>query len=138
MGLLDDLESKGLNSLEGNCSPTAAAVLHMINNQPGGLTGLIQTFHEKGLGAVVSSWISTGQNLPISAEQIQSVLGNEHVRAFAEKAGVSPEQASSVLAECLPGLIDKLTPNGQLPEGSSLLETGMNLLKSLSKSSTAA
>ena len=29
----------------------------------------------KGPGDVVASWLGTGQNLPVSAEQIQSVLG---------------------------------------------------------------
>ena len=106
--------------------------MQMINNQPGGLSGLVQQFHDKGLGGLVSSWVSTGQNLPISADQIQHVLGSDQVKELAAKAGISPDAAGSHLAQLLPMLIDKLTPNGQVPvQTSSLLEEGMGMLKNL-------
>jgi uncharacterized protein YidB (DUF937 family) len=108
----------------------------MINNHPGGLPGLLQSFHEKGLGDVFSSWVGTGQNLPISAEQIQSVLGSDQVKQLAAKAGISPDLAGSSLAQLLPTLVDKLTPNGQIPQHSNLLQTGMDLLQSLGKTGT--
>jgi uncharacterized protein YidB (DUF937 family) len=110
----------------------------MINNQPGGLSGLVQQFHDKGLGGLMSSWVGTGQNLPISAEQIQHVLGSAQVKELAAKAGISPETASSHLAQLLPTLVDKLTPNGQVPESSSLLESGLEMLKGLAKTGTGA
>ena len=80
---------------------------------------------------VGTSWVGTGQNLPISAEQIQHVLGSEQVKELAAKAGISPEAASSHLAQLLPMLVDKLTPNGQVPQTSSMLEEGMGMLKNL-------
>ena len=129
MGLLDDMEGKALQSMAGS-NPAMGAVMEMINNHPGGLSGLLQTFHDQGLGAVASSWVGTGANQTISAAQIQSVLQNEHIQAFAAKAGVSPDQASSMIAQFLPMVIDKLTPKGQLPQQSNLLEMGMNMLKS--------
>ena len=82
------------------------------------------------MGDIVSSWIGTGANLPVSAEQIQQVLGNEQVRAFAQKTGSSPEAATSQLAGILPGIVDKLTPGGEVPKG-DLMSTGMGLLKGL-------
>ena len=129
MGLLDDMEGKALQRVAGSY-PAMSAVMEMINNHPGGLSGLLQTFHDQGLGAVASSWVGTGANQTISAEQIQSVLQNQHIQAFAAKAGVSPDQASSMIAQFLPMVIDKLTPNGQVPQQSNLLEMGMNMLKS--------
>jgi len=81
-----------------------------------------------GLAHVVNSWISRGQNLPISAEQIQSVLGSEQIKSLAGKLGLSTDQVSSQLAGLLPQVIDKLTPNGTLPQG-DLLSKGMELLK---------
>jgi uncharacterized protein YidB (DUF937 family) len=99
------------------------------NPQHGGVEGLIRAFQDKGLGEIVSSWISTGQNLPISAEQIQKVLDSGQLKQIAEKIGISPEEASSSLAVLLPQVIDKLTPNGTLPEG-ALLEKGLTVLKS--------
>ena len=78
----------------------------------------------------MNSWVSTGQNAQISPDQVQQVLGTEQVQQVAAKAGISPEAAGSKLAEFLPLIVDKLTPNGQVPEQGSLLEAGMNLLKS--------
>ena len=63
----------------------------------GGIDGLVKTFNENGLGEVMSSWIGKGENLPISPEQIQQVLGSGQVQQIAEKLGVSPDEASSGL-----------------------------------------
>jgi uncharacterized protein YidB (DUF937 family) len=138
MSLLDDLGNKAANSMLGDCSsPLATGLLHMINNTPGGLSGMLQSFHDKGLGGLMTSWVGTGQNLPISADQIQHVLGSDQVKELAAKAGISPDIASNALSQLLPTLVDKLTPNGQLPQHSSLLETGMSILNGL-KPGTAA
>jgi uncharacterized protein YidB (DUF937 family) len=135
MGFLDNIENQAVNRVFGGSSnPIAAAVMHMIQNQPGGLQGLIQCFHQNGLGGVISSWISTGQNQSISPDQVQQVLGNNTLQQVAEKAGVSPEQAKSSLATLLPTLVDKLTPNGQVPEHGNLMEIGKSILGSLEKS----
>jgi uncharacterized protein YidB (DUF937 family) len=137
MGLLDDMENKAVTSMLGSSSnPLATSLLQMINNQPGGLSGLVQSFHEKGLGEVASSWIGTGQNISITPDQIQHVLGSDAVKQMAAKAGISPDIASSSLASMLPSLIDKLTPNGQMPEHSNLLQMGMSVLQSMGKTGT--
>lgn len=129
MGMIEDLKNKALSAMGGG-NPTVGAVLQMMNNHPGGFSGLIATFQEKGLGGVASSWVGTGANQPITAEQIQSVLANEHIQQFAAKLGIPPEQASARIAEYLPKVVDKLTPNGQIPQG-NLMEIGKDLLKSL-------
>jgi uncharacterized protein YidB (DUF937 family) len=137
MSFLEDMACKELGSiLSSSSNPLASSVMQMINNQPGGLSGLVQQFHDKGLGSLVGSWVGTGQNLPISADQIQHVLGSDQVKELAAKAGISPEAASSHLAQLLPMLVDKLTPNGQVPETSSLLQSGLDMLKGLGKTGT--
>src|ERR1700722_1009562 len=145
MSFLEDMAGKELSSmLASGSNPLASTVMQVINNQPGGLSGLVQQFHDKGLGSLVTSWVGTGQNLPISADQIQHVLGSEQVKELAAKAGISPDAASSHLAQLLPMLIDKLTPNGQLPQAagststSSMLEAGLGMLKGLGKTGTDA
>ncbi len=139
MGILDDLENKAANSmLGGSSNPLATSLLQMINNQPGGLSGLLQAFHEKGLGGLASSWVGTGQNLPITADQIQHVLGSDQVKQMAAKVGISPDAAGAALSQLLPSLVDKLTPNGQIPQHSTLLEMGTSLLQSLGKTGTNA
>jgi uncharacterized protein YidB (DUF937 family) len=119
-------------------NPAASAALELLKNHPGGISGLVQQFHDKGLGDVINSWVSTGKNLPISADQIKSVLSNEHLQAFAAKARISPDVASAKIAEVLPMIMDRLTPNGQVPTQNGLLATGMNMLKSLTKTGTDA
>ena len=79
----------------------------------GGLEGIVAKFQQGGMGEVVQSWVGTGSNLPISADQIQSVLGSEQVAGLTKAMGID----SSQLAHALPGLIDHLTPGGQMPQG---------------------
>ncbi len=137
MGILDNIENRAVTGmLGGNSNPLATSLLQMIQNQPGGLSGLLQCFHEKGLGGLAASWVGTGQNLPITADQIQHVLGSEQVKQLAAKAGISPETASATLSQLLPSLVDKLTPNGQVPQHSTVLESCMSMLQSLGKTGT--
>ncbi len=107
------------------------SIVEMLSNRQGGLSGLAEAFQQKGLGDIVSSWIGTGQNLPVSADQIQQVLGDEQIRALAQKSGISTDAAGSQLAELLPGIVDKLTPGGQIPQGGDLMSSGMGFLKNL-------
>ena len=93
-------------------------VLGLVNSHPGGLGGLVQSLRQGGLGEAVNSWIGTGQNLPVSADRLQSILGDQRVQALAARLGISPEDARAHLAQLLPAVIDHLTPNGQIPSGS--------------------
>jgi uncharacterized protein YidB (DUF937 family) len=132
MGLLDNLENQALgNVLGGGSNSLASGLLQMIQNQPGGLQGLVQSFHDKGMGGLVSSWISSGPNPPISGDQVHQVLGSDQVKALAAKAGISPDVAGTAIAQILPGLVDKLTPNGSVPDHINVLEMASNMLKSL-------
>jgi uncharacterized protein YidB (DUF937 family) len=98
----------------------------MVQKYPGGIAGLVSAFQEKGLGEVAASWVGTGANLPVSAPQIQSVLGDGPLAGIASKLGGN---AGGQLASLLPQVIDKLTPGGEVEEGA--LGKGMDLLKGL-------
>ena len=87
------------------------------NSEIGGLSGLVEKFSQNGMGDIVGSWIGKGNNLPVSADQIANALGNGTLGNIASQLGMDPAQLSSQLAQMLPGLIDKLTPHGELPEG---------------------
>lgn len=127
MGLLDSLIG-GLGQGGGN--PLLNLVSGLIANpNGGGLAGLLQQFQASGLGHLAESWVGTGQNLPISAEQIQTVLGSEQIRQMAAKAGIAPDALSGQLAELLPQVIDKLTPNGSVPDQGGLQQTLGSLLQ---------
>ena len=95
----------------------AALAMLSDHGQAGGLPGLIGRFQEAGLGDVIGSWISSGQNFPISAEQIQQILGNGHLQQISEETALTQDETATHLSVLLPDLIDRLTPNGQAPEG---------------------
>lgn len=119
MGLMDEL-IQNAGSLTSQMSPEHAQLAnglldHLKNNTSGGLSGLVQQLQQGGLGSQVSSWVGNGQNLPVSADQIQSALGSGTVQALAGKLGISPDQVSSGLSQVLPKLVDHLTPNGEVP-----------------------
>lgn len=137
MGLLDNLESMAMNKVAAS-NPAATGILQMIQNHPGGLNGLVQSFQQNGLGSLVNSWVGTGQNLPATTGQVQQVLGSDRIQALAQQIGVDPNTASSVVAQLLPVIVDKLTPNGNMPEHSNLLQMGENLLASLGKTGTGS
>ncbi len=130
MGLLDSILGSVLGgSGQSQSSGQAAlinAVIQMVANRTGGsaaggLGGLIGALTQGGLGNVASSWVSTGQNLPVSAEQLQSALGGGGMLAqLAQQAGLSNGETADQLSQILPGLVDQLTPDGQIPQQDSL------------------
>ena len=113
MGMLDNV----LNGLGGDA---AGGVGDLLRGQ-GGVGGLVEKFSQAGLGDVVGSWIATGANANISAEQITAVIGHGPLADIAAKMGVTPQQAGETLAGLLPEAIDRLTPGGQLNGADDLL-----------------
>jgi len=124
MGLLDEvLSMAGSSSTQGSQqrATTLGAIISYIDSpQVGGLAGLQNMFQQGGLGHIISSWISTGQNLPISANQLQNVLHSGALQQVAQQAGLDPAQLTNLMSTLLPHLVDKLSPNGQLPDASAL------------------
>jgi uncharacterized protein YidB (DUF937 family) len=125
MGLFDSVIG-ALGSSQGGAGGGQAdllgALLGMLGQGGGlgGLAGLVQKFEQGGLGDAVGSWVGTGHNLPVSADQISAVLGSDTVARLAEQAGLGHGNVAHQLSQMLPQLIDKLTPNGQLPQGGDL------------------
>ena len=126
MGLLDSVMGAAGAMLggqqggqPGGLGALIPVITQMLGNdgQAGGLGGLLEKFNQAGLGDVAKSWVGTGENMPISAEQLSQVLGSGAIGDIASKLGVEPGAAAGQLSEMLPGLIDKLTPNGEAPAG---------------------
>jgi len=113
-GFLDSDTVKNMVASECNEHPGLVShAVEMVNDPAvGGLNGLVQKFHANGLGELVNSWIGPGGNHPVTAEQIQQVLGQDRINAIASKFGMSSEDASAKLARVLPSIVDKLTPGG--------------------------
>jgi len=97
--------------------------------QNGGLQGILGKFREGGLSQQADSWVGTGQNMNISADQLQQVFGSSTISDLASRLGVPEQQASSEMAQILPEVINRLTPEGQVPENSSEeIEQGLSAL----------
>jgi len=124
MGLLDDvlgMAGMGNTAQSQQHAGALSMILNYINSpQVGGITGLQRMFEEKGLGNIISSWISTGQNLPISADQLQNVLHGGALENMASKSGIDVSQLSSLFSQLMPHAVDQMTPNGQIPDSNAL------------------
>ena len=119
MGILDSLENSGafkgvLGQLESAIIPVVLSQV-LGNGSQGGLSAIIAKLQQAGFGDQVKSWIGNGQNLPITAEQLQQVLGSDVVKQLAARFNIPVDQLAKVLAEQLPNAVDHASPNGHLP-----------------------
>ena len=133
MGLLDDVLGQvqsRLGAQAGGTHPDLVPELMRLLNGVGGVAGLVQMFSQGGLGHIAQSWVGTGNNLPVSASQLEQVLGSGQLQALAGKLGLPAGALSQQLTQVLPHLVDTLTPNGQVPQG-DVLGGAMGALKKL-------
>lgn len=115
MALLDDLIGGVVSAVAGDKAP----VLNEFLRSNGGVSGLAETFQKGGAGEVFASWVSMGENRALTTETVQQVLGSAQVQQLAQKLGVDPQQASGLIAQALPQLIDRLTPNGTIEQATA-------------------
>lgn len=111
----------------GQPSAIAGVIQQLLAGQAGGSSGvasLVSRFEAVGLGQEAKSWVSTGQNLPISTDQLGKVFSQDEIQGWAKQAGTTPDAIVQVLTEALPKAIDHITPGGQLPTQTADL-TGM-------------
>lgn len=129
MGFLDSLAGNMLGKLGGEKGAIAQVAIDLFN-QNGGLSGVLQKFKTAGFDNEVTSWISKGSNLPITAEQIVQALGSSVIQQAASKLDMSAQDISAKIAEYLPQVIDRMTPDGQVPrEPVNVLATLMSMMK---------
>jgi len=118
MGLLDSLKQEAMaavNQFSGDHPQLGSEITNLVHSGPGGLSALVQQVHANGLGSIINSWVGTGPNQPISAQQIQQALGSDKVKQIAARIGLDPNVVSQKLSTLLPQIVNHLTPNGQLP-----------------------
>ncbi len=129
MGLFDAVSGALNNGGQGGENSLAHIAMQLVTDpKHGGLQGLLQSMQTSGLEKQAASWVGTGANLPISAYQIKSFLSSGQLQQFAKQLGLSENDVAGGLAKFLPDVIDKLTPDGQVPQG-DLLAQGLGLLK---------
>ena len=108
MGLLDGM-------LGGVIGGEMATLVNGLIEKHGGVQGIVTQMESQGLGNTVRSWVGSGANLPISADQVHAVFGSEMISGLAAKFGLNPQDVAQKLAQALPQAVDKLTPNGVVP-----------------------
>lgn len=129
MTMFEDLLSAAVGSetSQPQTQNLLQGVLNLVNTA-GGVQGIMDKFQKSGLGDLVESWVSTGENKPITAEQLSSVLGRDKIDALARQSGIPVAKGANALAEVFPALLDKLTPEGVLPDKSQLMTIGKVIL----------
>jgi uncharacterized protein YidB (DUF937 family) len=108
MGLFDKI-------LGGAVGAGAMTLLNSFIEKQGGLQNVVSQFEKNGFGDTMKSWISQGQNLSITADQIHQALGSDKVKELAAKLGLPADKLAELLAQHLPQAIDEVTPDGKLP-----------------------
>ncbi len=121
-GLLD-----GLGGEDDNDLITAAMSLLQ---QYGGLSGVLDLLRRKGLGQQAESWIGTGPNMEVSGEQLEQAFGPSTIGDIASQLGTPKSETSLALARILPEIVDRLTPDGKIPENhDDLISRGLAMLR---------
>lgn len=134
MGFLDQILhslTSVLGSHQGQADPMVKLFASLLQ-QNGGLEGLLARFHQNGLGDAADSWVSSGENLAVSSDDVVRALGHEQIAQYSQHLDMDPSTLSSQLAEYLPKVVDHLTPNGQLaPQGDAFMQDAERVLHSL-------
>ena len=125
--LVNGLGSGSGGQMRGN--DLLGAVMSMVQ-QNGGLPGIVNMLRNSGLGQQADSWVSSGPNAGVSADQMTQVFGGSGLGNLASQLGTSQGQAGSILSQILPELVNQLTPNGQIPDNhNDLISQGLEQLR---------
>ncbi|MBV9824631.1 MAG: DUF937 domain-containing protein [Alphaproteobacteria bacterium] len=129
MGILDNLLGSALSDQGGGLANSLLGALATERGNsnagaPAGLTGglgeLVQRLEQGGLGDAVRSWIGPGNNQTVAPDQLGQALGPQTIERLAQNTGLEHSQLLPLLAQALPAIIDRLTPNNRLPSESEL------------------
>jgi uncharacterized protein YidB (DUF937 family) len=102
--------------LDGVMGGLIGALVTDVLQKHGGVQGVVQQFESKGFGSTVKSWVGTGANEPISADELHRVLGPNLIQELAAKTGLSVPDLTQKLAQILPQAVDRMTPDGAVPK----------------------
>lgn len=119
MGLFDSIGSSILKNAMGGGGMDGSILSSVLGEvmgqgQQGGLSAIVGKLIQGGLGAQVRSWLGNGANMPISPDQLRSVLGSEQMQEIAAKFGIPADELSKMLSQFLPQAVDQASPNGEL------------------------
>ena len=137
MSLLNDVlksfltNNNNANSAQAGQGDVLITAAMAMLEKAGGIQGVMEKIQKSGMGDIVASWVGTGQNESITPDQITQALGQENIQVITKQVNIPVEQSGNLLSELLPALIDRLTPDGQVPDQNQMATLGKNVLASL-------
>ncbi len=93
----------------------------------GGLGGLMGAFSKAGLGDKAQSWVGTGENQPVTGDEVHAALGDDVINEMADETGMPHDEVKGGLASMLPNLVNQLTPHGGIPDAGGLMNAAKGL-----------
>jgi uncharacterized protein YidB (DUF937 family) len=131
MGLLDSILGSVMGGgQQGGANPLVQIAMQMLSQQgqngQSGLADIVSKFQQGGLGHLADSWVGTGENQPVSADQLSNVMGSDQLSQIASQLGMSQGDVAGGLSKILPDLINHVTPNGQMPESSDMISNALS------------
>ncbi len=127
MDILDTLKS-AVGGDDNGQNNIQSSVMDLLGKHGGNLNSLLSQFSSSGLGEQVASWVSKGENLPVSSSQITNAIGGDTLQQMSSKLGINTGDLAGQLSKYLPMVIDKLTPDGAVPEG-GMVDKGLDMIK---------
>lgn len=131
MSLLQKVAGAVVSKFSGDSDQAhlVEAAMRLFNDH-GGLQGILDKFTESGMAEEVTSWVGTGENMPLTAMQVQKAIGKPALNEIAQEFDLPAKETAEKLARYLPMVVDRLTPNGKVPRTQSgLLLQALTLLK---------
>lgn len=132
MGLFDEFArqvAKAAQAVAENTNPALATGILEMLQQRGGLDALVRRFQEQGLGDIIASWVATGPNRPITPDDLAKVLDPEQLRELSRRAGIAMSRLPEALVGLVPAIVDRLTPEGEMPDPYRLLRMMATLFR---------
>ena len=119
-GLTGGGDARG--AMPGGMGGLLTALLPLVGGMlaGGGLQKMLSGFQANGLEAKADSWVGTGENAPISGADVRKVVGDDQIAQIAAKLGVSEDEAADAVAQVLPAVVDRVSPDGHLAPESDL------------------
>lgn len=120
-GLTGGGDAQG-GGMPGGMGGLLTALLPMLGGMlaGGGLQKVLSGFQANGLAAQADSWVGTGENAPISGADVRRVVGDDQIAQIAAGLGVSEDEAAAAVAQVLPTVVDRVSPEGHLAPDSEL------------------
>lgn len=83
----------------------------------GGLGDLLETFRSSGQKDTADSWVTPGvPTKGLRPDEVASAIGEENLAELSQRTGLSRSDLLKRLATAIPETVDKMTPDGRMPD----------------------